>query len=73
MEADDMDFGKGQSDEHSNELIFETRFKGRPVLVMKRHLDDKYPLSMGMGKIKLCLENVEAMEAFAKKHSKEED
>jgi hypothetical protein len=73
MTADNMDFEKDSREEHGDDLIYETKYKGRPVLNMKKSLDDKYPFSFGLGKAKQVLENSEAIEAFVKKHSKESD
>ena len=41
-----------------------TEFKGKPVLVLKRDENDKYPFSFGMSKAKLILENLEEIKKF---------
>jgi hypothetical protein len=66
--ADDVDFEKGEESEQISELVSEQKFKGRPVLVLKRSADDKYPFSMGLGKCKLIIDNYEAIEEFVQRH-----
>lgn len=51
--------------------ISRTEFKGKPVLVIKRDADDKYPFSFGMAKAKLILENLEEIKRFVEDNSKE--
>ncbi len=41
-----------------------TEFKGKPVLILKRDENDKYPFSFGMSKAKLILENLEEIKKF---------
>jgi len=71
--ADDADFGEMGGVEHPGELVFEKKFKGHPILVMRKTEADKYPFSIGMGKIRLILDNIQAIEAFAEKHSGDKD
>lgn len=50
-----------------------SEFKGRPVIVLKRSDDDKYPFSFGVSKAKLVVENLEAIKKFiADQESKSE-
>ena len=51
--------------------ISRTEFKGKPVLVIKRDADDKYPFSFGMSKARLILENLEEIKKFVDDNSKE--
>ena len=44
-------------------------FKGRPILVIKRDENDKYPFSFGLSKAKLILENIEEIESFVEENS----
>ena len=39
-------------------------YKGSPVITLKRDEEDKYPLTFGLGKAKLILDNLEAVKAF---------
>jgi len=48
-----------------------TEFKGRPIIVLKRQEDDKYPFSFGLGKAKLMVENLEAIKKFIEENDKE--
>lgn len=45
-------------------VVERTEFKGKPVLILKRNEEDKYPFSFGVSKAKLILENVEAIKKF---------
>ena len=72
MVADDFDFGKsGEPEgEDNGALVSETTYKGKPVLVLKRTPEDKYPFSMGLGKCRLAAENIQVIENFIKKYDK---
>jgi hypothetical protein len=73
MAADDMDFEKKSGDDNEGELIWESKFKGRPVLSMRKHPHDKYPFSFGLGKARQIVENYEAIEEFVRKHDGEKE
>ncbi len=45
-------------------IIERSEFKGKPMLVIKKSEDDKYPFSFGMAKAKLILENLEEIKKF---------
>lgn len=45
-------------------IIERSEFKGRPLLVIKRSEDDKFPFSFGLAKAKLILENIDAIKKF---------
>ncbi len=45
-------------------MVERTEYKGKPVLVMKRNEDDKYPFSFGLSKARLILENLEEIKKF---------
>lgn len=45
-------------------IIERSEFKGRPMLVIKKSEDDKYPFSFGMAKAKLILENLDEIKKF---------
>jgi hypothetical protein len=47
-------------------------FKGKPVLIMRRSEDDKFPFSFGLNKAKLILENLEDIKKFVAENSQEE-
>jgi hypothetical protein len=41
-----------------------SEYKGKPLLVLKRNEEDKYPFSFGVSKAKLLLENLEEIKKF---------
>jgi hypothetical protein len=45
-------------------MIEKTEFKGKPVLILKRNEEDKYPFSFGLSKAKLILENIDEIKKF---------
>jgi hypothetical protein len=45
-------------------IIERSEFKGRPLLVIKRSEDDRYPFSFGLSKAKMILENIEEIKKF---------
>ena len=53
-------------------MVERSEFKGKPVLIMRRTEDDKYPFTFGMSKAKLILENLEEIKRFVEENSKEE-
>ena len=53
-------------------MIERSEFKGKPVIILRRSEDDKYPFSFGMMKAKLILENLEEIKKFVEANTKEE-
>ncbi len=51
--------------------VTESEFKGKPVLALHRHEDDKSPLRFGLVKAGLILDHVAAIKAFRAKHAGE--
>jgi len=49
----------------------ENTFKGHPTLEMRAKPEDKYGLTIGVGKARLILDHLEAIKAFAEKHKGE--
>jgi len=45
-----------------------SEYKGRPVLVLKRSEDEKFPFSFGVAKAKMILENIEEIEKFVEEN-----
>ncbi|MBI5399262.1 hypothetical protein HZB07_01405 [Candidatus Saganbacteria bacterium] len=41
-----------------------SEYKGKPVLVLKRVPDDKFPFSFGVAKAKMLLEAIEEIKKF---------
>ena len=52
-------------------MVERSEFKGKPVLIMRRTEDDKYPFTFGMSKAKLILENLEEIKRFVEENNKE--
>lgn len=50
-------------------MIEKSEFKGRPIIIIKRNEDDKYPFSFGLGKARLILENLEEIKEFVGENS----
>lgn len=51
-------------------MVERTEFKGNKIIVLKRNEEDKYPMSFGVGKAKLILENLEEIQKFVKENEK---
>ena len=51
-------------------IIERSEFKGKPMLVIKRDEEDKYPFSFGMAKAKMILENIEEIKKFVAENDK---
>jgi len=45
-------------------MIEKTEFKGNPVIVLKRNENDRFPMSFGINKAKLIIENIEGIKQF---------
>lgn len=54
-------------------MIEKSEYKGKPVLIIKRNPDDKYPFAFGLNKAKLILENLEDIKKFVEENSKDVD
>jgi hypothetical protein len=51
-------------------MVERSEFKGKPVLIIKRDENDKYPFSFGMTKAKMILENLEEIKRFVEDNEK---
>lgn len=49
-------------------MIEKSEFKGKPVIILKRNEEDKYPFSFGLSKARLILENVEEIKRFVEEN-----
>ena len=52
-------------------LVTFTTFKDKPVIQIKRDEDDRFGLSMGLTKAKLCVEAIEETKKFIKDNDKD--
>ncbi len=50
-------------------MVERSEYKGKPLIVIKRSEDDKYPFSFGLSKAKLILENVEEIKKFVEENT----
>jgi len=50
-------------------MVERSEYKGKPLIVMKRSEDDKYPFSFGLSKAKLILENIEEIKKFVEENT----
>jgi len=51
-------------------IIEKSEFKGKPMLVLKRNEDDKYPFSFGLTKAKMMIECIEDIKKFVEENDK---
>ena len=51
-------------------MVERSEFKGKPVLIIRRDENDKYPFSFGMTKAKMILENLEEIKRFVEDNDK---
>ena len=54
-------------------MVERSEFKGKPVLIIKRDENDKYPFSFGMTKARLILENIEEIKKFVMDNEKDSE
>lgn len=52
-------------------MIERGEYKGKPLLIIKRNEEDKYPFSFGLSKARLILENIEAIKKFVEENNQE--
>ena len=45
-------------------MIERSEYKGKPVLIIKRDENDKYPFAFGLTKAKMIIENIEEIKKF---------
>jgi hypothetical protein len=50
-------------------MIERSEYKGKPLLVIKRDEEDKYPFSFGLSKAKLIIENIEEIRKFVEENA----
>lgn len=56
--------------EDKGSIVERGEYKGKPLLILKRSEDDKYPFSFGMSKARLILENYEEIKKFVQENDK---
>lgn len=50
-------------------IVERSEFKGKPVLILKRTEDDKFPFSFGLSKARMILESIDDIQQFVDEHS----
>ncbi|MFA5038679.1 MAG: hypothetical protein WC732_03255 [Candidatus Omnitrophota bacterium] len=50
-------------------MVERGEFRGKPVLILKRSEDERYPFSFGLNKAKLILEHIEDIKKFVEDSS----
>ena len=46
-------------------------YNGKPILILRRTPEDKFPFSFGIAKAKMILENIEEIKKFVAENSHE--
>jgi len=49
-------------------MIEKSEYKGKPILILKRNEEDKFPFSFGLSKARLILENIEEIKKFVEEN-----
>jgi hypothetical protein len=51
-------------------IVERSEYKGKPILVLKRSEDEKFPFSFGLAKAKMILESLEEIRKFVAENEK---
>jgi CO dehydrogenase nickel-insertion accessory protein CooC1 len=51
-------------------VIEKSEYKGKPIIVIKRDENDKFPFSFGVAKARLIMENLEEIKKFIEENDK---
>lgn len=49
-------------------IVERSEYKGKPLLVLKRNEEDKYPFSFGLSKARMILEALEEIKKFVEEN-----
>ena len=52
-------------------MVERSDYNGKPILVLRRSEDDKFPFSFGIAKAKMILENLEEIKKFVAENTHE--
>ena len=52
-------------------MVERSEFNGRPVIILKRAEEDKYPFTFGLNKARLILENLDEIKKFVDENNPE--
>ena len=50
-------------------MVERGEYRGKPLIIIKRSEDDKYPFSFGLSKAKLILDNIEEIKKFVEENT----
>ena len=53
-------------------MVERSEYRGKPVIILRRSEDDRYPFAFGLGKARLILENLEEIKRFVEENQSEE-
>ena len=49
-------------------MVERGEFKGKPILMIRRSEDDRYPFSFGLSKARLIIENIDEIKKFVEEN-----
>ena len=52
-------------------MVERSEYNGKPIIVLKRDENDKFPFSFGLVKARLILENIEEIKKFVAENTHE--
>jgi len=54
-------------------MVERSEYNGKPILVLRRDENDKFPFSFGLTKAKMILDNLKDIQKFVEEFSKKEE
>ena len=52
-------------------MVERSEYNGKPILVLRRDENDKFPFSFGLAKARMVLDNYEEIKKFVKENTQE--
>lgn len=52
-------------------MIERSEYNGKPIIILRRDENDKFPFSFGLAKARLILENIEEIKKFVAENTHE--
>ena len=52
-------------------MVERSEYNGKPILVLRRSEEDKFPFSFGLAKARMILENIKEIEKFVAENTTE--
>lgn len=53
-------------------MVERSEYNGKPILVLRRSEEDKFPFSFGLAKAKMILENIKEIEKFVAENTQDQ-